>query len=408
MNKGFKLAIAALICLLGALLISKLEKVERIVNEGPGLSVLRNNFYAAGQFLEQQGMVVQHRSAPMTSKQLGARDTLLLTNTREILDHQSAAELLNWVRRGGNLIWEYSESDDDHPLARLLAVNLTYTDEQFSRLIKIERPAEPVEALSPREKVRHDIRRLEQRINPAALGRFSYRDSSQALEFYIATTATLFQPQLDAAPGELDFRLDAVGRSEYVTQLLSFTLGRGRVSVVTDSSLWSNSRIGQFDHAHLLWQLTQDHEKVYIQRFVHWPSLSQLALSYAPEALLIFGLLMLAGILNRAVRFGPLRQPEGNRRRAISEHIRATARFHHRFRQHDYLLAPLRRAIVRQMQRNHSDFNQLSESEQIALIARCSKIDPDQVRTALNTAGDYNDPQLLTLIKLLVTIRNAL
>ena len=111
--------------------------------------------------------------------------------------------------------------------------------------------------------------------------------------------------------------------------LIHYDYGQGRLTLMTDSGLWRNHRIGHFDHAYFLAQLIDERPLVMVTH-PHFDGLGTLIRRYAPE-LSIAGLLaLLAWILNRSRRFGPLTPEPPRERRSLLEHIRASGHFYWR------------------------------------------------------------------------------
>lgn len=415
--------------LLAILAYKNLEQVERVINEGPATVVRINEFYAAGKLLKAKGSDVEHSSDLVFLDELKARDVLILTNTRSLESKDRAKDMLSWVYQGGHLIWEYTDEDDPTPLAELLGITARYLDgneieeespleEALRKTVEshLEQRTENKQAedltnnkveLTPSAKVRFDIRDKEQALlSDGAVSELFHSKGSTGLQLYDSRSLSLYH-----SPDNIshhDLHLLQWANTGEITDLLHFALGNGRVTVINDSEIWDNDHIGLFDNAHVLWLLVKDYDRVVIQRYVNWPSLGQLIYNFALEILVSILLLILFWTLYKGRRFGPIRHYQTTSRRSIAEHINATATYHYRNSHHDFLLAPLRRDILRRLQRNHATFDQMETNTQMALIAESCKHSIEDVTRAFSKAERYDDAELQDIIQLLIRIRNAL
>ncbi|PSL14145.1 uncharacterized protein DUF4350 [Marinobacterium halophilum] len=417
----FRVLPVLLLMLLGYVLVTGLESVDQVVDQGPGEEVRRNQFLAAGQLLEQQGLQVEHSRYPVAVNQLGPRDSLLLTSAEYLLDEPERVDvLLDWVASGGQLIWHYRSEMEQHPLAQALGVSHAPPELNKQALNDKVAAAElsetvheaaaqfaqaPQESAPPSlsEQVMVDIRRREAGVATTALSRFAPADNARIY-------SPLESPLQWHENGRFGIEMQLEARSLPVerTSLLMLRLGNGRVSVLRNISIWDNDRIGLFDHAYLLLWLNRDRPVVHIQRYSQWPSLSLLLLDHAVEALTVGIFLLLGWLLYRGRRFGPVLHSSPQQRRTLNEHIEAVARFHHRHGQLNYLLAPLRRQVLNRAARLQGGLEQLPDKLQLAAVAEQAQLPLEQVRQALTPQEHYNSTDLVETVQLLLNIRKRL
>ncbi len=433
-----RVLIVLLLVWIGYLVAANLERHTEVVDNGPSPEVQRNRYYAAGAFLEQRGLGVDHSRYPVNPEALAAQDTLLLTDTEYLAnDPEAVHQLLLWVRSGGHLIWPYTSELEAQPLAEALGIQLERkqsdeaqgkqlnrskatvsdqetstvsepTPDEFSEDKTRANQASETEAadVSARERVRVNIRQREADIQQEQLSRFAPLGAPNMLIHQAGSTS--LSPTL-AEPGEGIYpTVEAVSRSGNGVDMLLLSLGQGEVTVLKDVSIWSNYDIGLFDHAHLLGWLTRNSARVHIQRYSQWPPLSQLIWTYAPEALLAGSALLLGWLLHLGRRFGPIRRPGLQQRRSLGEHVEAVARFHYQYGQVDYLLAPLRRQITQRAARLQLGFERLSPERQCEAITRLATLQPEEATQALMPREHYNATELVDTVQLLIRIRNRL
>ncbi len=414
------LAVLVLLVLLGYVLMTELEAIDRIVDRGPGVEVQRNQYLAAGQLLKQQGQEVVHSRYPIAVEQLGPQDSLVLTSADYLQDDPSSVEqLLQWVESGGHLIWHYTPAQSSDPLARALGVQQVEDDhaqqDRAQRMpttdagVDLETEvtwldtAEEPSSVNPSAQARADILRREADV---PVDELSYLAAARGARIHGAGAPALrWQSDAESIVG---VELEAQSLPTERTGVLLLRLGNGRITVLRDIGIWSNNRIGLFDHAYLLLWLNRDRAVVHIQRYSDWPSLSQLLLSYAPEVLVMALCLLLAWLLRCGRRFGPALQPSHQQRRTLNEHIEAVARFHYRHGHLNHLLAPLRRQILRRAARLQGGLEQLAAEQQQVVVAAQAQLPPEEVSRALTPREDYTSAELVETVQLLIRIRNRL
>ncbi|SEG81448.1 DUF4350 domain-containing protein [Marinobacterium lutimaris] len=442
-----RILVILLLALLVLLLFSKLHRVERLVNQGPTAEVLRNAYFAAGRFIEEQGISVEHKVYPVEVDELDATDALLLTDVSYLETRPDKAHrLLDWVSGGGHLIWQYTPALSDGPLEELLGIGSAtydsrydddasdYSEDDSEESVEDSDAAEqpPETALeqlnaaleqaaqdpslldnaadehqrTPTEEVRYLLDQREEQADEPNISRLQM-PGNESLQSLIYSHYSLLQdPDWATANYRLDLRAESLAGER--VDLMNFHLGLGQVSVVSDASIWSNDDIGLFDHAALLRWLVADADRLYIQRYTQWPTLNQLIWQQAREPALIILLMLLLWALARARRFGPLQVTHGGERRALGEHVEAVARFHQQHRQFDHLLGPLRRQVLKRASRYHAGFDQLNDSAQYGLIADRAEVTSDEVSRVMTEAGQYTQQELVETVKLLIKIRNQL
>ncbi|TCK04821.1 DUF4350 domain-containing protein [Marinobacterium mangrovicola] len=436
MNRmSVRIAVVLLLALCALLLFSKLHRVERLVNQGPTSEVRRNAYFAAGRFIEEQGISVEHKVYPVEVSELASGDVLLLTDASYLETRPDKADrLLDWVSSGGHLIWQYSPSLGDGPLAQLLGVgsetfDIQYDEESEADVAAEEPQPEPQSGveqlnaaleqavqdqleesaereLTPTEEVRYLLDQREEQADGPNISRLQMPGNESLQSLVYSHYSLLQDPDWATANYRLDLRTESLAGER--VDLMNFHLGRGQVSVVSDASIWSNDDIGLFDHAALLRWLVADADHLYIQRYTQWPSLNQLIWQQAREPALIVLMLLLLWALGRARRFGPLLATHSGERRALGEHVEAVARFHQQHRQFDHLLGPLRRQVLKRASRYHAGFDRLNDTAQYGLIADRAEVTSDEVSRVMTEAGQYTQQELVETVKLLIKIRNQL
>ncbi len=342
------------LALLAAWLPGQLHPYREVVERGPAAEVRANPYLAAELFLRHQGIEVQHAGSLETLETLpeGA-NTLLLLGGRGRMTPQQAERILDWTAAGGRLVFvaeqlwnEETGSSGDLLLDGLgiqqhLSADLAIGDVQL-----------------PRSKRQPQLSRFHppgDKEKPALLA------FDNAFHLY-----------------DSHDRAYALARSGEATHLLQLRHGRGDVTVLTDAWIWENPRIGEYDHAWLLWYLSRDSRVTLIHR-LSTDSLASLLLRHFPAALLAL-LLLLGGLLWRAgLRQGPVLPPGRPARRQLEEHLRASADFLLRRCGQASLLQTLQQDIRRRAEQRIARFAERPKQEQWALLARFGQMPAEHI-----------------------------
>lgn len=411
---SMRLILLLLVLALAGLIAMNFEKVETLENIGPTAEVRRNAYSAAEHFLEKQGIEVSDERGRVDPKMLGDDDVLLLSDVSFLQGSgRQAQALLDWVADGGRLIWHLDASNKDSPLARLMGVSLLEVARNDSdKKDRVSRQSnrltietdEEITALTPSQRVRPELNRIEQSVDQASIS-YWYGHDQPYLRSVFHTNETLsYKPSTAGYP----MQLLGYAKNDERIGLLHFRLGHGHVSVLADTRIWQNNRIGLFDHALLLATLSSGADQFYLQHDVDVPTLTELIRQYALAPMLVLWLLLLFWVLGQSRRFGPLEECRREQRRSLAEHVGAVARFHQQHKQLDHLLAPLRRQAMARACRDHIQFEQLSTPEQLALLSRRTGHREVQLRRALYGKAPYRSDEFLDIVQLLTSIRDQL
>lgn len=371
---------------------SQLERVEEAVDQGFTQAAQRNPFLAAELFLHRLGVPVEShkRMSVLSHLPPPQGSTLILVTNSRALSQAHLDNLWRWIEAGGHLITQVSaittgggESDD--PLLAGLGVEVYPADE----------------AAGP--------------IFPAALTAVDQRWQKttclkERASFKVETDAA--QP-IDIALRSGLYLVDGAGTArasaanEDGPQLLQYDVGRGVVTVFSQLGLWRNAHIECFDHAYLLWLLSEG-DTVWFLHHVEMPSLFSLMWDQAAPALSLLALLLGLWLWHRSQRFGPLLSEDVTRRRSLLEHLHASAMFAWRHGRADALVAALQQSIRARMQRRQPGFEALDFDDQCAAIAHLTQLSAAAVARAMAPPRLKRSHHLVATVQGLQTIRNRL
>lgn len=184
--------------------------------------------------------------------------------------------------------------------------------------------------------------------------------------------------------------------------------GQGHI-VVMAVNPFINSELGYYDHAEIMMALLElnprgkslsliknlDYLPWYKAAWDHgWPMLSALACTLA--------LLLWLGLR----RFGPLLPEPESERRALIEHVDASARWlWHLSGGPEILLSSARQHVLHLLRRRHPDWNVISAQTQVERLADLHQLNQEKLHQALHGNASANPHQFTEQVKTLQILR---
>lgn len=388
---GFLLSMALLLGLglLASYVLGKLEPYDDVVEHGPSPEVASSPYLAAEHFLRKQGIAARRAEGLEVLDGLPSEgQTLMLLADRGNMTPRQVERVLQWTANGGHLLfiaerlWDEEEGKSGDLLLDLLGIQQYMSDD-----LDDEEASEP-EPDSEASEAYPQLTKL-------------YLENEQA-PAYIAfdTDFHLYDAQN---------RAHAWANSDSATHLLQLYHGDGLITVLSDPWIWQNRSINEYDHAWLLWYLSQD-SAVTLLYHADSDGLARLLLRHFPQALLVLALLIIATLWHVGVRHGPLLAPASRARRQLEEHLRASADFLLRRSGQHSLLKGLQQDINRRARRRHPGFEKLAVAEQWQVLARLTRLPTKDISQAMRplppqrlSASDFTRQ-----VAHLQTLRNAL
>ncbi|UNG19798.1 DUF4350 domain-containing protein [Stutzerimonas zhaodongensis] len=376
--------------LLGLMLffaISRATPYEETIEHGPAPEVRSNPYLAAERFLTDQGRAVDHaQGLGGLTETKDSRQVLLLLGERSTMTPAQAERLLHWVGKGGHLVFVAERIWDENAgnSGDLLLDALNLQQHEVS-----EKPDD--------SHVADGAANAEKR---PVLTRLYLENENAPAYLAFDTNYHLYDAGGSA---------HAWANSASATHMLQLRHGSGLITALTDSWIWQNDAIAQYDHAWLLWYLTQDRDVTLIYRTDH-DGLLQRLLLYFPEALSAALLLLLLGCWHAAQRQGPLLEPADRGRRQLREHLRGSADFLYRRAGQRHLIATLQNDIIRQAQHRHPNLVALDHADRCKVLAQLSRTPIEAVTHAMRSSLDkkMSNADFTRQVARLQSLRNAL
>ncbi len=393
-RSGFILAMALLLAvgLIASYVLGKLEPYEDVIEHGPAPEVASSPYLAAEHFLRKQGIAARRAEGLDVLDGLPSEgQTLMLLADRGNMTPRQVERVLQWTANGGHLLfiaerlWDEEEGKSGDLLLDLLGIQQYMSDE-----LDDEETSE-----APAESEKNEEHEAYPQLTKL------YLENEQA-PAYIAfdTDFHLYDAQN---------RAHAWANSEAATHLLQLYHGDGLITVLSDPWIWQNRNINEYDHAWLLWYLSQD-SAVTLLYHADSDGLARLLLRHFPLALLVLALLIIASLWHVGMRHGPLQAPASRARRQLEEHLRGSADFLLRRSGQHSLLKGLQQDINRRARRRYPGFEKLAVADQWQVLGRLTRLPAKDISQAMRplppqrlSASDFTRQ-----VAHLQTLRNAL
>ena len=442
MKKLFALLAIALLMFIG-LVLWNAEWKEIRYDAGPSKEARNDPFYAIIRYLKQQNIDsdTARSLTPMNAPEFFQdKDALVLIGGYGVLGESKLASVLEWVRGGGHLVLSpenaqpgFADLKQDLLFEHLgVALELDwhssdeelYSQQEYQDSVRSPPDSEGAsqdnynssESVESHEHA--DSSENSEETTPSLLEELaSFRDIRRCddsnrvkvsllnpkqvieLEFRTRVHLTLLNEQ-HAYRKVLDNRGLAV--------ILQFDQGEGKVTLLSDGGIWTNSRVACSDHAFFLQYLLGAPNNVFFLLNRQQASLGELLFFYLPEFVLSMLLMLTLWLWRRGVRLGPADQYRQRFRRHFFEHLLSSARFRYRAGHHASLLAPLREDISHRATQKLSGFQANSQLKQYQLLAVHTGLSEVDIQIAMESESALSATDFQNVARILKQIRESL
>ncbi len=390
MKRSLLFIILTLLTIIFCLFFVFFESYKDTKELGWSSKALQNKYLAAEQFLTTSGKSIDIAHGFSEINNLNQIDTLIITNYSDVVSKKQENALLTWMSNGGNLILVLPHNDSQDQDSELLnRVGITsYKIEEDGNTTN---PDQSDAALN----------------EPSTSLAFDGVEEELSIEF--AGNSSLYHASLYSQDDEdhQEYKPFYWAGDDYGIRFIQMNINDGLLTVLSDASIWQNTSIRKYDHAHLLYLLSDSQNTVQFLVGSDFPSLISLMWKNTYELIISIFVLLLFWLFYRGKRFLPAITTHSMVRRSLNEHIEAVAKFHWKQNQSERLLASLREEALKKHslldENNNSSEHKITQSLSL-LINRDTSI----IEIALFSSKIVTEAEFIQAVQTLKTINSKL
>ena len=393
-------------------LYSSIEFYNETEQSGWSRKGLYNPYLAAQTFMSDSGIGVTDVDTLVKLDQLDSLGTLFFSDANQVQTPRQLKQLMDWLEIGGNVIYSAdSVSHDDDLLLREFGVEVDWSkteedaeaDGEESSLSETLRDYNrQIEEGKSREEIAREFGKSEE-----ALTRIVFDDDIGEIEAAFGTSRVLQHASFDDDDDAGLHQPFSWSSSEYGVHMMQFEVGEGLLTIVSDPGIWTSYHIDAHDNAYLLWLLSSEDGSFAILRSVLHDSIWVLMKRNASELLIAAGLLIVMMVWHQGNRFGRMLPRDLSRARALGEHFSSVSHYLWHRRKAEYLVAPLRQAVLRRASLILGEFARADQARQFELIAERCDLNPEAIARAFSI-DDFNEASFVQTVRLLKRIEQLL
>ncbi len=359
----------------GIWLAQHLESYQKMEKSGLSSRAKRNPFLAAHYFLQRTGIPTHSVAGRNILYQLPAHDdTLLVADFNIGLSPIRQQKFRQWIQQGGHVITtapKFNVEPETNPLKQMFGIEAVVEKRIKGKQLLDDKPILMPVLFEGSDK------QLQVEINPRFWLKYDKNKYKNAIAIRV-------QKKLRG---------------------IQIKIGKGELTVISDLDFLKNNRIGDHDHAFVLWNLVEGSRQMWILYSNHSPPLWIKAWKYNTAlfvSVLMLGLLFFWSLW---YRFGPIIRDNSAARRDILEHLHAAGRYQWRLDQAQQLLQLNRQEIRQTIARRYPAWRSLDSTAQIEWLAQQMNIPRQQLALALQGTPN-NEAEFLRITRILQQIRS--
>ncbi|MCP4332563.1 MAG: DUF4350 domain-containing protein [Gammaproteobacteria bacterium] len=393
-------------------LYSSIEFYNETEHSGWSRKALYNPYLAAQTFMSDSGIGVTDVDTLVKLEQLDDVGTLFFSDANQVQTPRQLKQLMDWLEVGGNVIYSAdSVSHDDDLLLSEFGVEVDWSEteddaeadgEESSLSETLRDYNRQIEEGKSREEIARETGKPEE-----ALTQVAFDDDIGEIEVAFDTSRVLQHAFFDDTDDAGLHQPLSWSSSNYGVHMMQFEVGDGLLTIVSDPGIWTSYHIDQYDNAYLLWLLSSDDGNFAILRSVLHDSIWVLMKRNASELLIATGLFIVMMVWHLACRFGRMLPRDLSRTRALGEHFSSVSHYLWHRRNAEYLLAPLRQAVLRRASLTLGEFARADQLRQFELIAERCDLNRDAIARAFSI-DDFNEASFVQTVRLLKRIEQLL
>ncbi len=349
--------------------LSSYERKPVEIHTGMSPAAYRNPLLAATRFLQSLGRHAEsHRGRDLLITLPPAGDAIVIYRQAGTLSPTERDALFDWMSAGGHLILQPKEVSPDKDndgtaaggIAQAVGVRLRYQnsdtdcgcpskpkrDDETGTGTPAGAPADPTKAKPP--DIQHPSKSSTASTDASAEKPVKKKDTHDA----VTVTTDGMQVDIDfpnryyLESGEKAplFRIGVPGQDG--AYLLQYRIGKGKLTFLAASSIFSNSRIDGNGRAWLLAWLVKDNPNTWLLYSNNMDGIFTMLIHRMPRFLFSLAGLVLFFIWRYQYRIGPPRDPPDKTRRHILAHIDGLGQFNWDLDQAAGLLSRVREPVL--------------------------------------------------------------
>jgi uncharacterized protein DUF4350 len=425
-GRGWLVVMVVLGLAVGAFFLT-CEPVDSEFHRGYTGEAARNHYLAAERLLGRMGMPARSVSDVGALGELpGESSTIVIPTARRSFDPATNQRLLDWVERGGHLVvvtwqlWDDPKRTPD-PILDPLGIEQFSNDDDADDDDTEQAPpdAQPETPDSPDTQTAPGDDASDDEPADAAPDDDPDADAGDPPDYAEADFPDREQPlrvrfdpgfRLELADEAPDALILEIGDDDG-SHWLTLRHGKGLLTALTDDYFMTQPKIGDLDHAELVYRMSRLGGHRGIVWFVtgdQRPSALSLVLRHGWMVVASAALLLGLWLWSASRRFGPLRSEGTSARRELMEHVRAAGRLQWRAGAGRELLDAVRTALFTRMRERHPGFESLDPAGQARALETLSGVPRARVADALAFGDETDAAHFAAKVAILDKLRRSL
>lgn len=184
--------------------------------------------------------------------------------------------------------------------------------------------------------------------------------------------------------------------------------GKGLISLQTETDVWNNYQIDEFNNVELLLELTSNSKNVFIFSSKELPHWFTILFDFSPYFIWFGIVLLILAMWRGAVRFGPVLTNDEQSYSPFSEHVKAAGEFYWRTDQKQPLLQDLRNSILLAFYKKRPQLRGAEQAKLLHSLSEFSGWKEQDLHELLFSDNTPSEAQFTRWISALQLLRNTL
>ncbi|MGX5172682.1 DUF4350 domain-containing protein [Aliikangiella sp. IMCC44653] len=336
----------------------------------------QDEFLAAKQLMAQFGYKVQSKTDfSLFESELDHKDSVFIASSRVGMSTAQRKAMRRWVENGGRLILLATEP---------YAAEKRQTKDTFldSLGVRLYQDTSTTNTTDEEEIVKY----------------ITNADMEGPLELHFNSHSYLVDSQHLA---------DKISSNAFSDLVIEYSLGYGKVVVLSEFSIWNNSKITAHDHALFLLRMLQPCGDVYVVHKREQASLLNLLWQHATIFVISFVIVLVLVIVSLVWREGRPKANTHSVQREITLHLRAAGEFIYRLNAGNLLLKKMRENLENKLAQRLIGFSQFDEKTKIIKLAELTGIEHKKIEKVWNCSDNSQD-SFISTVRIIQSIRKHL